>query len=119
MFRPRKRMRSVRALRCTPFTMGSLTHGGAMGSFSGQSYLQQVAEATGAQSFYQGTITPPSLSPYLREFTKSIAESYTVSFNVPAAGGKRDTLTQIKLTSKQPGVKIHGPQNVHPGMDLH
>jgi hypothetical protein len=91
---------------------------GAMGSFSGQSYLEQVAEATGGQSFYQGTITPPSLSPYLREFTKSIAESYTVSFNVSSAGAKRDTLTQIKLTSKQPGVKIHAPQNVHPGLDL-
>ncbi len=91
---------------------------GAMGSFSGQSYLQQVAEATGGESFYQGTITPPSLSPYLKQFTKSIAESYTVSFNVSSAGLKRDTLTQIKLSSKQPGVKIHGPQNVHPGLNL-
>ena len=91
---------------------------GAMGSFSGQSYLEQVAEATGGQSFYQGTITPPSLSPYLKEFTKSISESYTVSFNVLPTGEKRDTLTQIKLTSKQPGVKIHGPQNVHPGLNL-
>ncbi len=91
---------------------------GARGSFSGQSYLAQVAEATGGDSFYQGTITPPSLAPYLREFIKSIAESYTVRFNVSSAGAKRDTLTQIKLTTKQPGVKIHAPQNVHPGLDL-
>jgi hypothetical protein len=91
---------------------------GGRGSLSGQSYLAQVAEATGADSFYQGTITPPSLAPYLSEFGKSIAQSYTVSFNVDSTHEKRDTLTQIKLTSSQPGVKIHGPQNVHPGTNL-
>jgi hypothetical protein len=88
------------------------------GSFSGQSYLAQVAEATGADSFYIGTITPPSLAPYLKDFTKAIAESYTVSFEVSAAREKGDTLTQIKLSTSQPGVKIHAPQNVHPGVNL-
>jgi hypothetical protein len=91
---------------------------GGRGSFSGQSYLQQVGEATGGESFYQGTITPPSLGPYLKQFDKAIAESYTVSFNVNSAGSKGNTLTQIKLTSSQPGVKIHAPQSVHPGLDL-
>ena len=91
---------------------------GARGSFSGQGYLQQVAEATGGSSFYQGTITPPSLSPYLNQFGKAIAESYTVSFMVNAPREKRDSLTQIKLTTSQPGVKIHAPQNVHAGVAL-
>ena len=91
---------------------------GGRGSFSGQSYLAQVAEATGGDSFNQGTITPPSLGPYLNQFGKAIAESYMVSFNVPASGNKKDTLTQIKLTSSQPGVKIHAPQNVHAGVNL-
>jgi hypothetical protein len=90
---------------------------GGRGSFSGQSYLAQVAEATGGDSFNIGTITPPSLTPYLNQFGKAIAESYMVSFNVNA-GNKKDTLTQIKLTSTQPGIKIHAPQNVHPGLDL-
>jgi hypothetical protein len=97
---------------------GQSSQRGGNGSFSGQSYLQQVAEATGGQSFYQGTITPPSLSPYLKQFNKAISESYTVSFNVMAGAGKRDALTQIRLTSSQPGVKVHGPQNVHPGLNL-
>jgi hypothetical protein len=91
---------------------------GGRGSFSGQNYLAQVAEATGGQSFYQGTITPPSLAPYLDDFAKSIAESYTVSFKVNATNNKRNSLTQIKLTSTQPGVKIHAPQNVHAGLNL-
>jgi hypothetical protein len=91
---------------------------GGRGSFSGQNYLQQVAEATGGESFYMGTITPPSLAPYLSQFDKAIAQSYTVSFNVSAARERRDTLTQIKLTTSQPGVKIHAPENVHPGVYL-
>jgi hypothetical protein len=91
---------------------------GARGSFSGQSYLAQVGEATGGASFNIGTITPPSLAPYLDQFDQAVAQSYVVSFQLNAPRLKRDTLTHIKLTTSQPGVKIHAPQNVHPGVDL-
>jgi len=88
---------------------------GGRGSFSGQSYLAQVAEATGGDSYNQGTIPPPSFAPYLGEFDKAIAESYLVSFATPPAHSKHDTLTSIKLSTSQPGVKIHAPENVHSG----
>lgn len=91
---------------------------GARGSFSGQSYLAQVGEATGAASFNIGTITPPSLAPYLDQFDQAVAQSYIVSFQVNEPHLKRDTLTHIKLSSSQPGVKIHAPENVHPGVNL-
>jgi len=91
---------------------------GNRGSFSGQSYLAQVGEATGAASFNIGTITPPSLMPYLDQFKSAVASSYLVSFNLPSGREKRDTLVHIKLSSSQPGVKIHAPDNVHPGVDL-
>jgi hypothetical protein len=91
---------------------------GARGSFSGQSYLAQVGEATGGQSFNIGTITPPSLAPYLNQFSKAIASSYLVRFNVNSARVKRDTLVRIRLRSSQPGVKLTVPNNVHPGVDL-
>jgi hypothetical protein len=97
----------------------SIYYGGAGmrgGTFSGQNYLQQVAEATGGLSFYQGTITPPSLAPYLNQFSKAISESYSVRFMINNTHEKRGTLTQIKLTSTQPGVKVHAPQSVHPGL---
>jgi hypothetical protein len=86
------------------------------GSFSGQSYLSQVAEATGGQSFYNGTIPPVSFKPYLEQFRKAIFESYTVSFRASATKEKRDTLTQIKVSTTQPGVKIVAPAAVHPGV---
>jgi hypothetical protein len=92
---------------------------GARGSFSGQSYLAQVGEATGGASFNIGTITPPSLTPYLNEFAKAVASSYLISFNLNSARVKRDTLIHVKVSTKQPGVKIRAPENVHPGVDLH
>ena len=87
------------------------------GSFSGQSYLSQVAEATGGELFNMGSIPPPSFAPYLKEFRKAILESYSVSFLASANNEKRDTLTQIKVTTEQAGVKIHAPEGVHPGVN--
>jgi hypothetical protein len=87
------------------------------GSFSGQGYLSQVAEATGGQLFNLGTIPPPSLAPYLAQFRRAIEESYSVSFLASANNEKRDTLTQIKVTTEQAGVKIHAPEGVHPGVN--
>jgi hypothetical protein len=89
---------------------------GARGSFSGQGYLQQVAQATGGQTYNQGTIAPPSIGPFLSQFQKALAESYTVSFMASVNREKNDTLTSIKLTTKQPGVKIYAPEAVHPGV---
>ncbi len=89
---------------------------GGLASFSGQSYLQQVAEATGGESFYQGTITPPTLKPYLDEFRGALAESFLVTFDANANREKRDTLVHIKLKTEQAGVKLHVPDSVHPGL---
>ncbi len=88
---------------------------GGAANFSGQSYLQQVAEATGGESFYEGRITPPSLAPYLNQFRNAISESYLVTFSASANREKRDTLTPIKIKTEQAGVKVHAPQAVHPG----
>lgn len=89
---------------------------GGLANFSGQSYLNQVAEATGGESFYQGRITPPSLTPYFNEFLKDIGESFIVNFNAVANHEKSSTLVRIKLKSEQKGVKIHAPDGVHPGL---
>ena len=89
---------------------------GGAANFSGQSYLNQVADATGGESFYQGRITPPSLAPYLNEFRNAIAESYLVTFSANATHEKNNTLTSIKIKSEQAGVKIRAPQAVHPGL---
>jgi hypothetical protein len=91
---------------------------GGRANFSGQNYLQQLSQATGGQSLYQLNGNPVSLEPFLKEFTKDMSESYTVSFMADSAREKKDTLLRIKLKSSQPGVKINAPDGVHPGTYL-
>ena len=88
---------------------------GGSASFSGQSYLQQVADATGGRSYYNGTFNPVSLSPYLDEFRSAIAESYAATFMASALRGKGNTLTRLKISTSQKGLKVHAPEAVHPG----
>jgi len=88
---------------------GRFNRGGAA-SFSGQSYLQQVADGTGGRAYYQGTGNPVSMAPYLEEFQHDISETYVATF--PAAG--RD-LVQIKVKSNVPHLKVRSPQQVLPG----
>lgn len=85
-------------------------------AFSGQNYLQQVADATGGQLLYNGTITPPSLAPFLNQFRRAIAESYTIGFMASTNHENRNTLTHIKLRTSQPGIRLHVPDGVHPGV---
>jgi hypothetical protein len=84
---------------------------GRRGSFSGQSYLFQVAEATGGASFYQGTIPPVSLAPFLREFQGAIARTYVATFDVPAS----KNLARIKISTTMPKTKVRAPDQVRPG----
>ncbi len=87
--------------------------GGGAASFSGQSYLNQVSEATGGVAYYQGTINPVSLKPYLDQFKKAIAETYVATFPANAQGGGRQHLVKMKLTSAK--LKLRHPDQVRPG----
>jgi hypothetical protein len=88
---------------------------GERAQFSGQSYLAQVAQATGGQSLYNGMGNPVSLSPFLKEFQSSSAESYTATFMASANHEKPNTLARLKITTSQPRLKLHAPEAVHPG----
>ena len=88
---------------------------GGYGSFSGQGYLQQVAEATGGMLFNNGSIPPVSIAPYLDQFGRAINTSYELGFKANA-NGKRDALTRIRVKSSQSGVKIRAPQAVRAGL---
>jgi hypothetical protein len=88
--------------------------GGNRASFSGQSYLAQVAEATGARAFYQGSGNPVSLTPFLNQFKSAIAETYIATF--PAPGNK--DFVQIKLSTTLPQTKLRAASQVRPGTRL-
>ena len=83
---------------------------GGQASFSGQSYLSQVAEGTGGRAFYQGMGNPVSLQPYLDSFKGDVAESYIATVN---AGGR--DLVQVKVKSTVPHLKVRAAQQVLAG----
>jgi hypothetical protein len=85
--------------------------GRGRGSFSGQSYLLQVAQGTGGAAYYQGTGSPVSLAPFLKQFQNAIAETYVATF--PVDGSKK--MVTLKASSTLPKTKVNVAQEVRPG----
>jgi hypothetical protein len=81
------------------------------GSFSGQSYLQQMAQGTGGTAYYQGTGSPVSLAPFLKQFQDAISETYVATF--PVDPSKK--MVSLKLSTDLPKTKLNAPQQVRPG----
>lgn len=88
---------------------------GSSASFSGQSYLTQVAEATGGDDLYTGNFSPPSFAPFLKQLDRDLAESFVLGFHANATRERTDTLVRLKVRSTT-GAKVHAPQGVHPGV---
>lgn len=88
---------------------------GGAASFSGQGYLQQVAEATGGEAYYEGSGNPVSLKPFLDQFKHSIAETYIATFEAPASGGGRQHLLHVKMNTTTPKLKLRHADDVRPG----
>jgi hypothetical protein len=88
--------------------------GGGRASFSGQSYLSQVADATGGRSYYQGMGNPVSMAPFLQQFKSAIAETYIATFSAP---GNKDFIP-IKFTTSIPKTKLQSANQVRPGTRL-
>jgi hypothetical protein len=84
---------------------------GGRGSFSGQSYLLQVAQATGGTAYYQGTGSPVSLAPFLKQFQNALAETYVATFPVDA----NKKMVSLKVSTTIPKTKVNAPQQVRPG----
>jgi len=91
---------------------GDVGFGRGRGSFSGQSYLLQVAQGTGGAAYYQGTGSPVSLVPFLKQFQNALAETYVATFPVEANNKKMVTL---KLSTTLPKTKVNAPTEVRPG----
>jgi hypothetical protein len=84
---------------------------GGRGSFSGQSYLEQLAQGTGGRAYYLGTGNPVSLAPFLKQFQDAIAGSYVVTF--PVEGNKK--MVSLKLSTTLPKTKVNAANQVRPG----
>jgi hypothetical protein len=84
---------------------------GGRGSFSGQSYLSQLAQGTGGIAFYLGTGNPVSLAPFLNQFKGALAETYVATF--PVEENKK--MVSLKLSTTLAKTKLRGPDQIRPG----
>ncbi len=88
---------------------------GGRASFSGQSYLQQIADGTGGEAYYQGTGNPVSFQPFLERFKAAISETYIATFDANAKGEGREQLVRLKINSSVPKMKLRHADQVRPG----
>lgn len=84
---------------------------GLYSSASGQGYLAQLADGTGAETYNQGQITPPSITPFLKQFTEALNHSYDLVFQDSGKG-----LQRLKVSA--PGVKLKAQSEVEAGTGL-
>lgn len=79
-------------------------------SASGQNLMNQLAEATGGRSFYQGMSNPISFVSYFDEMLKRLGNQYSLEFEVPFHGHPAIETMQLKIHA--PGAEISAPRRV-------
>ena len=84
---------------------------GGQASFSGQSYLSQLADGTGGVAYYEGTGNPVSMDPFLKRFKEAVAQTYVATFDAPAD----KNLVRLKLSTKLPHTKLRAQDQIRPG----
>jgi hypothetical protein len=87
---------------------------GPSADLSGQSYLQQVSQATGGNNYYEGTGNPVSMAPYLKQFQSAVAATYIATFDTPASKDSAKDLVRIKFIPAAK-TKLHAPDEVRSG----
>lgn len=77
---------------------------------AGQSLLQEVAQATGGYSYWQGMGNPVGMEPYFNDLRRRFRNQYTVSFTSPLSG--KPEVANMKLELHVPSAKVDAPQRV-------
>jgi hypothetical protein len=84
--------------------------GGGGASYSGQNYLSKMANETGGTTYYQGSFSPVSLAPFLKQFDGDLNRLFELKFLSPKNG-----LQPIRLSTDIKGVKLTAPEQVFIG----
>jgi len=87
---------------------------GPSASFSGQSYLAQLSEATGGVNYYEGSGNPVSMTPFLTAFQGAVARTYIATFDAPLGKDPARDMVHVKITSASKA-KLRAPEDVRPG----
>jgi hypothetical protein len=79
-------------------------------NFAGQSLLNEVTQATGGNSYWEGIGNPVSFEPYLKDLRLRLQNQYRLSFETELKG--RSNVATMKLKVGGPEAKVYAPQQV-------
>jgi hypothetical protein len=79
-------------------------------SNTGQNLLSILAEATGAQAYYQGPGNPVSFEPFLNDLRARLRNQYLLSFIAPFH--PKPTIQSLQLKLSTPHLKLTAPHQV-------
>lgn len=77
---------------------------------TGQNLLQQITQATGGKSFWQGSGNPVSFQGYFDELMRRFRNQYELGFTSPHDG--KAGVEEMKLKLHAPGTEIDAPERV-------
>jgi hypothetical protein len=77
---------------------------------TGQNLMQEVTQATGGKSFWQGMGNPVSFDPYFEELTRRFRNQYELGFTTNL--GSKPEVETFKLKLSAPGTEVNAPQQV-------
>jgi hypothetical protein len=69
-----------------------------------QSYLSQLSDETGAESYYLGTGEPVTFKPYFDEIAVHLSNQYLLTFK--ASGGAKGRFERVKVHTELPHVEF-------------
>jgi len=75
-----------------------------------QSFLTELSDQTGAESFYLGTAAPVTLKPYFDELSMHLSNQYLLTFK--ASGGEKGRFERVHLATELPHVEFLAPSQV-------
>lgn len=85
----------------------------SFGTLLGQSYLLEVADATGGELYTEEMSSPVSFDPFLKQFKMSLDHQYLLAVDANGSG-----LQRVQVKSKAPGIKLAAPSEVNVGPRL-
>ena len=77
---------------------------------AGQNYLTQVADTTGGNLYYEGTINPVSFTPFLSDLTRRLENQYELG--VPVKPEKKANFAELKVKTDVGSVKLKAANRV-------
>src|SRR5713101_10010216 len=77
-----------------------------------QSYLSQLSDDTGAESYYLGTGAPVTFKPYFDELALHLSNQYLLTFK--ASGGAKGRFQRVKVHTEMPHVEFLAAPHAFP-----